>query len=313
MAVVASKDPMEFILTGLGNWAPAWELIKGGVKEAEKCGFWGAVFPDQYMWDLKDLGVESYENIDLTLDTWIELGYLAAETRKIHLGTWVTPIPLRPPGVLAKTVSTLDVLSGGRSLLGVGAGSTQRLFEGYSQWDLPSVRVDRTREGIELILKLWHDKKTDYDGSYYRAKGAVLEPKPVQKPHPPLLFGGAGRRMLKLAGRYADICYIPPWSKVPPEESRKLVLAEAKLHGRRDDICFAEAYTPLGPDQSYNRDLYLKEVQKAASKGFTYFVTAFNLEVAPWEVNESTLQGVTESYLSTLHDFSKIIMPRFLS
>jgi alkanesulfonate monooxygenase SsuD/methylene tetrahydromethanopterin reductase-like flavin-dependent oxidoreductase (luciferase family) len=243
----------------------------------------------------------------------MELGHLAAETRKIHLGTWVTPIPLRAPGILAKTVSTLDVLSGGRAILGVGAGSTRRLFEAYGQWDPPGVRVDKTREGIELILKLWHDKKTDYDGSYYRAKGAVLEPKPVQKPHPPLLFGGAGRRMLKLAGRYADICYIPPWSKVPFEESRKLVLAEAKLHGRKDDIRFAEAYTPLGPDQSYNRELYLKEVQKAASKGSTYFVTAFNLEVAPWEVNDSTLQRVTESYISTLDDFSKTIMPRFLS
>ncbi len=119
--------------------------------------------------------------------------------------------------------------------------------------------------------------------------------------------------MLKLAGRYADICYIPSWSKVPVEESRKFVLAEAKLHGRKDDISFAEAYTPLGPDQSYNRELYLKEVQKAASKGFTYFVTAFNIDVAPWEVNDSTLQRVTESYLSTLHDFSKTIMPSFLS
>ncbi len=304
---------MKFILTGLGNWAPAWELIKAGVKEAERCNFWGAVFPDQYMWDLKDLGVESYENIDLTLDTWIELAHLAAETRKIHLGTWVTPIPLRPPGILAKTVSTLDVLSEGRALLGVGAGSSRRLFEAYSQWDSPSVRVGRTREGIELILKLWHDKRTDYDGRYYRARGAVLEPKPVQKPHPPLLFGGAGRRMLKLAGRYADICYVPPWSKVPVEESRELVLSEAKLHGRKDDVSFAEAYTPLGPDQSYNRELYRKEVQRAASRGFTYFITAFNLDVAPWEVNDSTLRGVTESYLSTLRDFSQTIMPSVTS
>ncbi len=252
-----------------------------------------------------------YENIDLTLDTWIELAHLAAETRKIHLGTWVTPIPLRPPGVLAKTVSTLDLLSEGRSLLGVGAGSTQRLFEGYSQWDSPSVRVDKTREGIELILRLWHDRTTDYNGSYYRAKGAILEPKPVQKPHPPLLFGGAGKRMLKLAGHYADICYIPQWSKIPVEEARKLVLGEANLHGRKDDVSFAEAYTPLGPNQSYNRELYRKEVQKADSKGFSYFITAFNLDVAPWKVNDSTVQGVTESYLSTLRDFSKTIMPSF--
>jgi alkanesulfonate monooxygenase SsuD/methylene tetrahydromethanopterin reductase-like flavin-dependent oxidoreductase (luciferase family) len=302
---------MKFILTGLGNWAPAWELVKSGVKEAEKCNFWGVVFPDQYMWNLRDLGVESYENIDSTLETWIELAHLATETSRIRLGTWVTPIPLRPPGVLAKIVSTLDVLSGGRALLGVGAGSTQRLFEGYSQWESPSVRVDKTREGVELILRLWHDRTVDYDGSYYQAKGAVLEPKPVQKPHPPLIFGGAGNRMLELAGRYADICYIPPWSKMPFEESRKLVLAEAKLHARKDGVSFAEAYTPLGPNQSYNRELYRKEVEKADSKGFSYFITAFNLDEAPWEINGSNLQRTTESYLTTLRDFSQTVMPGF--
>src|SRR6058998_4284345 len=140
---------------------------------------------------------------DSTLETWTALTYLAARTEKIKLGTLVTPIPFRPPGILAKTVSTLDLLSKGRTILGVGAGWSQTEFEGYSTWDEPRVRVDKTREGLELILKLWTEKSVDFNGKYFHAKGAVLESKPVQKPHPPLLFGGTKTRMFRMAGEYA--------------------------------------------------------------------------------------------------------------
>ena len=302
---------MKFILTGLGNWAAAWKLVRVVVPEAEKLGFWGVVFPDQYMWDKQELGVESYDDVDSTLDTWIELAHLAAETKKIYLGTWVTPIPLRHPGQLAKIVSTVDMLSEGRTLLGVGAGSTQRLFEAYGEWGPPRVRVDRTREGIELILKLWNEGTVDYDGSYYRVKQAVLTPKPVQRPHPPLMFGGSGRRMLQLAGRFADICYVPRSQKTSFEDSKKIIMAEARSHRRETKVSFAEAYTPLGPDQTYSREQYRGEVEQAVKKGFDYFVTAFNLDVAPWEIRESNLQKTTSEYLSSLHDFAENVMQDF--
>ena len=302
---------MKFILTGLGNWAAAWKLVEAGVMEAEKRGFWGVVFPDQYMWDPKDLGVDSYEGIDHTLDTWVAVASLAAQTRHIRLGTWVTPIPLRPPGVLAKIVSTLDVISGGRTILGVGAGITRRLFEGYSEWDSPKVRVDKTKEGVELILRLWTERKVDFKGRHYQAKGAVLDPKPLQKPHPPLLFGGSGPRMLRLAGQYADICYIPPWNKMSFEESKKIVLDEANRHGREDKVSFAAAYTPLGPGQSYDREQYRREVKKAHKAGFSYFITAWNQDAAPWEVDASSLPGVIRSYMACLRDFAENVMPGF--
>jgi len=309
--VAGERVSVKFILTGLGNWAAAWDLVEAGVKEAEKQGFWGVVFPDQYMWDPKDLGVDSYEGIDHTLDTWVALSHLAAQTKHIHLGTWVTPIPLRPPGVLAKIVSTLDILSGGRSILGVGAGITQRLFEAYSEWDPPKVRVDKTKEGVELILRLWTENKVDFIGHHYVAKGAVLDPKPVQKPHPPLLFGGSGPRMLRLAGQYADICYVPPWNKLSFEESKRIVLQEAKHHGREDKVSFAAAYTPLGPGQGYDREQYRREVEKANTAGFSYFITAWNQDAAPWEVTASSLQGAIRSYLSCLNDFAENVMPAF--
>ncbi len=301
---------MKFILTGLGNWYPSWKLIEAGVQEAEEAGYWGVVFPDQYMWDPSHLGVDTYHGIDSTLETWMALTHLAAKTKRIRLGTWVTPIPLRPPGLLAKMVSTLDLVSGGRCLLGVGAGSTRRMFEAYSQWDPPKIRVDKTQEGVELILKLWSEEKVDYNGRYYKAKGAVLDTKPVQKPHPPLLFGGAGRRMLRLAGMYADICHVPPWSKTSQKQAREVVLAEARRHNRQSRITFAYAYTPLGPTDHYDRKDYGKHVEEASKNGFEYFITAFSMDGPPWESEASSPKG-TQNYLNSLRDFASSFIPSY--
>jgi len=119
---------LRFILSGLGNWYNGWSLTDQAVQLADKLGFWGAVIPDHYMW------AEAYgqPQKDSTLESWIALSYLAAKTQNIKLGTIVTPIPFRPPAMLAKMVSTMDVLSSGRAVLGVGAGWSQTEFEGYS-------------------------------------------------------------------------------------------------------------------------------------------------------------------------------------
>jgi len=301
---------LKFILTGLGNWFPSGRLIQAGVLAAENAGFWGVVFPDQYMWDPADLGVDSFEGIDSTLDTWHMLAFLSAKTETIKLGTWVTPIPFRPPGLLAKTVATLDQLSQGRAVLGVGAGATQRMFEAYAQWDPPSIRVEKTREGIELILRLWREKKVSHDGRYYKAKGAVLEPKPIQKPHPPLLFGGAGRKMLQLAGEHADICYIPPWNKMSHQEARRIVLDSAKRHNRQEMISFAYAHTPLGPTDHYDRVDYGEHVEEASQNGFEYFITAFSLAAPPWSSEASSPKAI-DGYLKSLRDFAESFIPSY--
>lgn len=285
-------------------------MVEAAARNADQLGYWGIVFPDQYMWDPSDLGVDSYQGIDSTLETWILLTDLAAKTTNIRLGTWVTPVPLRPPAMLAKIVSTVDLLSSGRVILGVGAGATRRMFEAYSQWDTPRVRVDKTGEGVELILRLWTEKKVDYKGHYYNTKGAVLDPKPIQKPHPPLLFGGGGRRMLRLAGRCADICYVPPWNKMDAKEAREIVLTEAKRYNRQNQIRFAYAYTPLGPSQHYSREHYGKHVEEAAKNGYDYFITAFNMDAAPWEVEASTPKAI-ENYLHSLRDFAANVMSSY--
>jgi alkanesulfonate monooxygenase SsuD/methylene tetrahydromethanopterin reductase-like flavin-dependent oxidoreductase (luciferase family) len=277
---------LRFILQG-GNWATDWPLIDKAVPLADEKGFWGFLMPDHYMWG-KDRGG------DATLETWITLSYLAGKTEKIKFGTLVTPIPFRPPGMLAKELSTLDYITGGRTILGVGAGWSQTEFEGYSIWDEPKVRVDKTVEGLDLILKLWGSKgKVDHDGRYYHAKGAVLEPKPAQKPHPPLLFGGFGKRMLRLAGKYGDIVVVPSWIDGGPEEGKKTVVASAREHHREDKVSYAELW--FGFREKYDTKKILANVKAAEKNGCEYFILGFP-------------KG---TYMDSLKDFAKNVMTQF--
>ncbi len=164
-----------------------WKLIDVAASESEILGFWGFVMPDHYMGG-RDFGGDS------TLDTWLALTHIAPRTETIRLGTLVTPITLRPPSILAKMVSTLDNLSGGRAILGVGAGSSQTEFDGYGQWSGSKVRVEKTDEAVSLILKLWAHDRVEFHGKYYRSKGAILEPKPRPKPHLPCSLEELARR-----------------------------------------------------------------------------------------------------------------------
>ena len=195
-------------------------LISEVGKAAEQAGFYAFLSWDHYM--LPD-GPE-------TLDAWSILSYLAGQTTSIKLGTVVTPIPFRPPSQLAKIVASVDHLSGGRTILGVGAGWHQPEFDGFSSWGSPGQRVTRTSEALDMITKLWTGKKVNFEGKNYRSDGAVISPVPTQKPYPPMWFGVRGPRMLNLASQYAD-AWIP--TNIAPEiyedELKKLREKRSKL------------------------------------------------------------------------------------
>jgi alkanesulfonate monooxygenase SsuD/methylene tetrahydromethanopterin reductase-like flavin-dependent oxidoreductase (luciferase family) len=197
--------------------------------------------------------------------------------------------------MMAKMVATLDNLSNGRVIFGVGAGWSQEEFDGYSVWDSDKVRVDKTQEGLELMLKLWTEDEVSVDGPHYTAISAVIEPKPVQNPYPPLLFGGAGNRMLALAGRYGDIVFIPPWGG--PEkvvEGRQRVLKSARKYNREDKIGFMSG-TMMGT-QVTDIDAFMKAVDTAQEKGDKYFLPSF---------------GRDENTMNLMRDFAKEVMPSF--
>ncbi len=259
---------MKFILGGLGNWYNDYKMIEEAIIEADKSGFDGAILPDHYMWG--KLPWLPRPDTNRTLETWIAITYLLAKTENIKIGTLVSPVPFRPPGVLAKMIATADVLSGGRTIVGVGAGWSQIEFEGYSEWNGPKVRVDKTYEGLELMIQLWTKEEVNFEGKYYQAKGAILDPKPVQKPYPKILFGSRGTRMLKLVGQYGNICFLPPWPGSDPEEMRKIVIESARFHNRVDEVSFM-----AGEMRPPDVEEYRTKVEQAVDSGAGYFLASF--------------------------------------
>jgi alkanesulfonate monooxygenase SsuD/methylene tetrahydromethanopterin reductase-like flavin-dependent oxidoreductase (luciferase family) len=238
--------------------------------------------PDHYMWG-EEIG-HNMQRPNQTLETWTTLTYLAGKTKNIHLGTLVTPLPFRHPGLLAKRLSTLDVLSGGRVLLGAGAGWSKVEFDGYSDWLGTKSRVDKTIEALHIIKRLWTEDSVSYESEYYTLKEAVLEPKPLQKPFPKILFGSSGKRMLRLTGKEGNICYIPPWQGHRFYEMKEAVLEAAKEYRRADQIEFMGGI--MGAQKSYDADTYLKIISDAEKKGCTYCNVAFPRDTMPRDIKK---------------------------
>jgi F420-dependent oxidoreductase-like protein len=138
---------------------------------------------------------------------WTLLAALAARTSRLRLGLMVAGNTYRHPAVHAHMAATVDVISGGRLDFGVGAGWNEYEHESMGiPLYAPGERIRRLGEACELTRRLWTQPLTDFDGRYYQLSQARLEPKPIQKPHPPFVIGGSGEQLtLRVAARYADI------------------------------------------------------------------------------------------------------------
>jgi len=145
---------------------------------------------------------------DPMLEAYTTLGFLAAVTRRIYLGVLVTGIVYRHPGILIKTATTLDVLSGGRSYFGVGAAWYEREARGLGV-PFPSVgqRFEQLEETLQVLHRMWSGETTAYDGKHLRLAEPVSQPAPLARPHPAILIGGEGEnKTLRLVARYGDAC-----------------------------------------------------------------------------------------------------------
>ena len=139
-------------------------------------------------------------------EVWTILSALSALTKKIRLGTLVLCNNLRNPALLAKMAATLDIISQGRLEFGIGSGSNQEEHEAYGYpFQKPPIRIARMREGLEIMKKMWTEDRPSFDGKYYHVHNVVCDPKPLQKPHPPITIGGSGENLtLKAVAAYAD-------------------------------------------------------------------------------------------------------------
>ncbi len=170
------------------------------------------------------------------LETWTALSALSQVTEKVRLGTSVLSNSYRIPSVLAKMGATLDNISDGRLDLGLGAGWMQEEYEAYGiPFPRASVRIAQMEEAIQLIRKIWTEPYPTFEGVHYAIKGAVCDPPPIQKPSPPIWIGGEGRKVLRVAAKYADGFNVRWW---PPEryrERKEEIDAHCEEAGREPD------------------------------------------------------------------------------
>ena len=145
---------------------------------------------------------------DEMLESYSTLSYMAGLTKHVKLGTMVTGVVYRYPGILAKTVTTLDVLSGGRAYLGIGAAWFEREALGLGVPFPPlAERFGRLEEAVQIALQMWSGKHEPYHGKYYQLAETLCNPLPLSSPHPPILIGGSGeKKTLRLVAKYADAC-----------------------------------------------------------------------------------------------------------
>jgi F420-dependent oxidoreductase-like protein len=204
----------------------SWEQWVALAQACEQHGLEGLFRSDHYVsvFDRSQRG---------SLDAWTTLAGLAAVTSRIRLGTLVSPATFRHPSTLAKSVVTADHVSGGRVELGLGAGWHEREHRAYGfPFAEPGVRMEVLEEQIEVVHRLWSDDRVTFEGRHYRLDDVRPFPKPVQRPHPPLIVGGhAGARSVALAARWADEYNVYHRT---PEECRSLRARVAEAWQRED-------------------------------------------------------------------------------
>ena len=177
------------------------------VQAADQGGLYGVWVSDHLM-QVDPTGARPGETE--MLEAYTTLGYLAGRTENVRLGTMVTGVTFRPPALLVKAVTTLDVLSNGRAMFGVGAG-----YQGDEAANmglpLPPIaeRFERLEETLRIALQMWAGDESAFKGKHYTLGNPVLSPRTISRPHPPILIGGTGeRRTLPLVARYADACNV---------------------------------------------------------------------------------------------------------
>ncbi len=182
---------------------------------AEDAGFTRLSVMD-HVWQIRPVGPIETD----MLEAYTTLGYLAARTTKVELLAWVTAAIYREPGLLAKCVTTLDVLSEGRAMLGIGAAWNEEESLGLGLPFPPTAeRFERLEEALQIFLQMCDEDEGAYDGKHYRLERTMNVPQTLRRPHPPILIGGGGeRKTLRMVAQYADACNLFP----SPELGHKL-------------------------------------------------------------------------------------------
>ncbi|MFO7584364.1 MAG: TIGR03560 family F420-dependent LLM class oxidoreductase [Anaerolineales bacterium] len=258
-----------------GGAAAIRPTLKEVVTTAEEAGFFSLWVMDHY-YQIKGLFGEAYT--DPMLESYTTLGYFAGLTEKVHLGALVTGVIYRHPSVLLKMVNTLDILSGGRAYLGIGAAWYEEEAKGYGiPYPSTSERFEQLEDNLKLAKALWAGDETSFEGKHFSAPAITNNPRPLSQPHPRLMIGGTGpNKTLRMVAQYADACNIGDWVG---KENMQNALDALKKHcetlGR--DYATVEK-TSLGTVHLSGNDTVegiLRRIEGLAGMGFTHAI--FNM------------------------------------
>ncbi|GAA1276482.1 LLM class F420-dependent oxidoreductase [Planotetraspora silvatica] len=237
-------------------------------KTADDAGF-AAIAVMDHFFQIRSVGPSEGE----MLEAYTTLGYLAAHTTRADLFTLVTGAIYREPGLLAKIVTTLDVLSGGRAWLGVGAAWNDEESRGLG-FSFPETRerLERLEETVQICLQMWTDDEKPYHGRHYQLERPLNSPQALTRPHPPILIGGGGeKKTLRLVARYAQACNLFPG----PDLARKLdvLRAHCEAEGRDyDEIEKTVYYRYDVGDNGENAQRIVDDLGGFAEMGFSHAI-----------------------------------------
>jgi len=234
------------------------------------------------------------------LEPWTLMSILAASTSTIRLGSLVLCNGFRPPALLAKMAATLDVLSGGRLELGYGAGWHPEEFAAYG-YDFPpmATRIRQMEEGLTVMKALWTEPRASWKGAFYHLHDAICEPKPLQRPHPPITIGGGGEQLLlRAVARHADT-----WNyfstPLPEYERKAAVLA---------DHCRAIGRVP----QTVGRSLLIPTVTADAEKDVRDQLEGAKARGAIWALSGQFVQGTPDIVVPRFRDYVRRSVSSFM-
>ncbi len=273
-----------------------WEELRSLWREAERLGLDSAWVFDHLM---PVFGSEEGP----TLEGWTLLAALAAETTRLRIGCLVTGNTYRHPALLAKMATTVDHLSGGRLELGLGAAWYEKEHRAYGiPFYTAKERAERLREAVEVILKLWSEERAHFSGKYYQLRDAPLTPKPLQKPHPPMVIGGDGRKwILPTVARYADGWNCPfGHSPESAAELNRVIDGYCREVGRNPEDIERSIFIPLALSKSRVRGW-------ATTLGFAFYMRSW-----PWQAKNRVLIGTPSEVQEQIQHYIQAGITHFI-
>jgi F420-dependent oxidoreductase-like protein len=220
-----------------------------------------------HLWQIHMIGPPEHE----MLECYTALGWLAAKTERVKLLAMVTAVVYREPGLLAKAVTTLDVLSGGRAILGIGAAWNADESAGLGLPFPPTAeRFERLEEALQIIRQMWSGDEGPYAGRHYQLARTLNSPPALSQPHPPILIGGAGeKKTLRLVAKYADACNIAAYDLDTTAHKLDVLRQHCATEGRDYDEIEKTAQTrfDLG-ENGENVNQVIEQLHRVAELGF---------------------------------------------